>query len=240
MKTTNLSEIVLPVYQGEFWHTKKTYVICKGSRGSGKSKAAALWHIYNMMRFPLSNTLVIRKVERTLKDSCFSDLNWAVHRLGSDNLWKSTLTPLEMSYSPTGQKILFRGIDDCFKITSISVPYGVLNFLWFEEFYEIRNENDFNIIDESIRGILPDGYFKRVTATFNPWSETHFSKKRFFDNPADNVLAMTTTYLDNPYLSPADIKLFDNMRINNPARFRVAGLGEWGISDGLVFDNFSK
>ena len=173
-----LSEIVLPAYK-EFWKTKKTYVICKGSRGSGKSKHAALWHIYHMMKYPLSNTLVVRKVERTLRDSCYSDLRWAIHQLGVDVYWNCTTSPLEMTYIPTGQKILFRGLDDGYKITSISVPKGVLCFLWFEEFYEIMKEDDFDILDESIRGKLPDGYWKRITATFNPWSEKHFVKNAF-------------------------------------------------------------
>ena len=234
-----LSDIVLPAYK-EFWKTKKTYVVCKGSRGSGKSKHAALWHIYHMMKYPLSNTLVVRKTERTLRDSCFSDLQWAIHQLGVDAYWRCTVSPLEMTYIPTGQKILFRGLDDGYKITSISVPKGVLCFLWFEEFYEIMKEEDFDILDESIRGTLPDGYWKRITATFNPWSEKHFVKKRFFDNPADNVLAMTTTYMDNPYLSETDMELFEQMKIRNPRRFRVAGLGEFGIADGLIYENWKE
>ena len=234
-----LSDVVLPAYK-EFWNTKKTYVICKGSRGSGKSKHAALWHIYNMMKYPLSNTLVVRKVERTLRDSCFSDLKWAIHQLGVDNYWNCTTSPLEMTYIPTGQKILFRGLDDGYKITSISVPKGVLNFLWFEEFYEITKEDDFNILDESIRGQLPNGYWKRITATFNPWSEKHFSKARFFDNPAEDVLSMTTTYLDNPYLSETDIQLFEDMKTRNPRRFNVAGLGNWGVAEGLIYENWHE
>lgn len=231
-----LSEIVLPAYK-EFWKTRKTYVICKGSRGSGKSKHAALWHIYHMMKYPLSNTLVVRRTERTLRDSCYSDLKWAIHQLGVEEQWSCTVSPLEMTYKKTGQKILFRGLDDGYKITSISVPTGVLNFLWLEEFYEISNEDDFDILDESIRGQLPDGYWKRITATFNPWSANHFVKKRFFDNPADNVLTMTTTYLDNPYLSDTDLQLFEQMKERNPRRFRVAGLGEFGIAEGLIYPN---
>ena len=232
-----LSDIVLPAYK-EFWKTKKTYVVCKGSRGSGKSKHAALWHIYHMMKYPLSNTLVVRRTERTLRDSCYSDLKWAIHQLGVEEYWNCTVSPLEMTYKQTGQKILFRGLDDGFKITSISVPIGVLNFLWLEEFYEISKEDDFDILNESIRGQLPEGYWKRVTATFNPWSANHFSKKRFFDNPATDVLAMTTTYLDNPYLSETDLLLFEQMKERNPRRYRVAGLGEFGIADGLIYENY--
>lgn len=243
MHPVKLSDIVLPAYH-EFWTTKKTYVICKGSRGSGKSKHAALWHIFFMMKYPLSNTLVVRKVERTLRDSCFSDLRWAIHQLGVDKYWTCTTSPLEMTYrnpkTDTIQKILFRGLDDGYKITSVSVPHGVLNFLWIEEFYEISKEDDFDILDESIRGQLPEGYWKRVTCTFNPWSEKHFVKKRFFDNPQDNVLAMTTTYLDNPYLSETDIQLFEQMKIRNPRRYRVAGLGEFGIAEGLIYENWKE
>jgi phage terminase large subunit len=232
-----LSDIVLPAYK-DFWKTKKTYVVCKGSRGSGKSKHTALWHIYHMMKYPLANTLVVRKTERTLRDSCFSDLKWAIHQLGVDDYWHCTTSPLEMIYIPTGQKILFRGLDSGYKITSISVPKGVLCWLWFEEFYEINNEEDFDILDESIRGTLPEGYWKRITATFNPWSASHFSKKRFFDVEADNILSMTTTYKDNPYLSETDLQLFETMKKNNPRRYRVAGLGEFGIADGLIYENY--
>ncbi len=234
-----LSEIVLPAYK-EFWRTKRTYVVCKGSRGSGKSKHAALWHIYHMMKYPLSNALVVRKVERTIRNSCYSDLRWAIRQLGVEAYWRCTTSPLELTYIPTGQKILFRGLDDGYKIASISVPVGVLNFLWFEEFYEITKEEDFDILDESIRGVLPDGYWKRVTATFNPWSERHFAKSRFFDVERDNTLAMTTTYQDNPYLSDTDIELFEQMRERNPRRYRVAGLGEWGVAEGLIYENWTE
>jgi phage terminase large subunit len=87
---------------------------------------------------------------------------------------------------------------------------------------------------------LPEGYWKRITATFNPWSEKHFVKKRFFDVQHDNVLAMTTTYLDNPYLSETDLQLFEQMKVRNPRRFRVAGLGEFGVAEGLIYNNWSE
>ena len=109
-----------------------------------------------------------------------------------------------------------------------------------EEFYEISKEEDFDILDESIRGQLPEGYFKRITATFNPWSERHFSKRKFFDSQSSDVLAMTTTYLDNPYLSKTDLNLFERMKEQNPRRYRVAGLGEFGIAEGLIYENWQE
>ena len=124
----SLPEIVGKGY-GEFWRSKKRYVAVKGSRASKKSKTAALWMIAKIIEYPLSNALVIRKTERTLRDSCFSDLRWASKRLGVERWWKSTTSPLQMEYIPTGQKIIFRGLDDPLKITSISVPVGHICFV---------------------------------------------------------------------------------------------------------------
>lgn len=223
-----------------FWNSQKRYVVCKGSRGSKKSKTTALWHIVKLMQYPLANALVVRKVERTLRDSCFSDLKWAIHKLGVDAYWKATTSPMELTYTPTGQKIIFRGLDDPLKITSISVPVGFINFVWIEEAYEINKESDFDMLDESVRGELPDGYFKRITVTFNPWNERHWLKARFFDNPSEDTLSMTTTYQCNEWLDESDLKLFEEMKKRNPRRYQVAGLGNWGVTEGIVYENWRE
>ena len=232
---------VVGVGYKSFWEFKGRYLVCKGSRGSKKSKTSALWHIVNMMKYPDANTLVVRKTERTLKDSCFADLRWAIHRLGVDEYWKATLNPLEITYIPTGQKILFRGFDDAFKLTSITVDKGVLCWCWIEEAYEITKESDFDTLNESIRGQVPDGLFKRFTITFNPWSDKHWLKRRFFDTPnTDDKLSMTTTYLCNEWLDDSDRKLFEDMKITNPRRWKTAAMGEWGIVEGLVYENWEE
>ena len=147
-----------------------------------------------------------------------------------------------MTYKPTGQKIYFRGLDDPLKVTSITVDQGVLCWMWIEEAYEISSEDDFNMLDESIRGAIPEGsdLFKQITLTFNPWNEHHWLKKRFFDNPDDETLAMTTNYKCNEWLDKADLKVFETMRKQNPRRYNVAGLGDWGIVDGLVYENWKE
>jgi phage terminase large subunit len=226
---------------GEFWRFTGRYRIVKGSRGSKKSKTTALWYIVNLIKYPTDNLLVIRKTARTLKDSCFADLKWAMNRLQVAEYWDCRENPLEMTYRPTGQKILFRGLDDPLKITSISVEKGSLNFAWFEEAYEITRESDFDTIDESIRGEVDEGVFKQLTLTLNPWNERHWIKKRFFDAPPNpDVLTLTTTYACNEWLDKSDIAIFDAMKTNNPRRYRVAGLGEWGITDGTVYERFEE
>lgn len=245
-KTKNARRIYLPDCVGKgygaFWKWKGRYRVCKGSRASKKSKTTALWYIVNMMKCPDANALVVRKTYRTLKDSCFTELKWAINRLDVAEFWDVKESPLEMTYRPTGQKIYFRGMDDPLKVTSITVEHGYLCWAWIEEAYEIGSETDFDMLDESIRGAIPEdtGLFKQVTLTFNPWNEHHWIKKRFFDNPDDETLAMTTNYLCNEWLDESDLKKFENMRIRNPRRYKVAGLGDWGIVDGLIYENWEE
>lgn len=226
---------------GSFWRFRGRYRVVKGSRRSKKSKTMALWVIAKMMEYPEANTLVVRKTFRTLKDSCFTELKWAINRLGVKEHWQVKESPLEMTYKPTGQKIYFRGLDDPLKITSISVEVGVLCWMWIEEAYEITREADFDTLTESMLGDLPEGLFKQITLTFNPWSDKTWIKPRFFDTPpSPDMLAMTTNYTCNEWLSEADRQVFEDMRIRNPKRYRVAGLGDWGVSEGLVFDNWAE
>lgn len=235
----SLQEVVGKGYS-EYWNTKKRYRVCKGSRASKKSKTTAIWYIVNTMKYPQANTLVVRKTYRTLKDSCFTELKWAIHRLGVDDKWDVKQSPLEMTYIPTGQKIYFRGLDDPLKVTSITVDNGCLCWMWIEEAYELMNESDFDVLDESIRGEVPGELFKQVTLTFNPWNERHWIKKRFFDDPDDDTLAITTNYKCNEWLDKADLRVFERMKVNNPRRYQVAGLGNWGIVDGLVYENWKE
>lgn len=241
-KVIRLPEVVGKGY-ATFWNFKGRYRVCKGSRASKKSKTTALNIIKRMMEYKDANTLVVRKVYRTLKDSCFTELKWAIHRLGVDAYWDVKESPLELTYKPTGQKIHFRGLDDPLKVASITVEIGYLCWMWIEEAYEISKESDFDMLDESIRGAIPDnvGLFKQITLTFNPWNEHHWIKKRFFDAAPDpDILALTTNYLCNEWLDAADLKVFETMKVNNPRRYRVAGLGDWGIVDGLIYENWRE
>jgi phage terminase, large subunit, PBSX family len=235
----NLPELVGKGYR-DFWNFKGRYRVCKGSRGSKKSKTTALFFIYSMMKYPGANLLVVRKVYRTLKDSCFTDLKWAINILGVQDYWSVKESPLEIIYIPTGQKILFRGLDDPLKVTSITVETGNLCWAWIEEAYEINKEQDFNMLDESIRGTVEEPLYKQITLTFNPWNERHWLKKRFFDVEDENIMAKTTNYMCNEWLDESDKKLFEDMKKNNPRRYQVAGLGEWGIVEGLVYENWRE
>lgn len=233
----SLQEVVGKHY-ADFWNTKKRYRVCKGSRGSKKSKTTALNMIYRLFEYPESNGLCIRRYSNTLRDSVYSDLKWAIHKLQLDDYFEWTVSPMQIVRKSTGQKILFRGLDDGMKITSISVDKGYLCWVWIEEAFEITNEDDFNKLDMSIRGEVPDGYFKQITMTFNPWSATSWIKKRFFDTEDEDTFIKTTTWQCNEWLDVADRNIFLKMKEKNPRRYRIEGDGEWGIAEGLIFENY--
>lgn len=233
-----MSEIVGGGYD-KFWHCKKRYRVLKGGKGSKKSATTALNFIYRLMKEKNTNLLVVRQVMNTHRDSTFAQLKWAQQRLGVAELWNNTVSPLEMVYKPTGQKILFRGFDDVLKLASTTVSNGYLNYVWIEEAFEISREADFDLLDLSVpRGKMPPPLYKQTTITFNPWSEGHWLKKRFFDRTPENAEIFSTNYLVNEFLDETDRLIFEKMKKSNPRKYLVAGLGNWGISEGLVFENW--
>lgn len=115
---------------GTYWKSKKRYRVLKGGKGSKKSTTTALNFIYRLMKYPGANLLVVRAVANTHRDSTFAQLEWAQRQLGVSHLWKNTVSPMEMTYIPTGQKILFRGFDDVLKLASTTVSTGYLCWVW--------------------------------------------------------------------------------------------------------------
>lgn len=225
----------------QFFNNKNFYRVVKGSRGSKKSKTTAINFIYRIMEYNWANLLVVRRFSNTNKQSTYTDLRWATNRLGVKHLFKFNDSLPEITYKPTGQKILFRGLDDPLKITSITVENGILCWAWFEEAYQIETFDKFSTVVESIRGSIDDSeFFKQITVTFNPWSERHWLKPTFFDEDTklNNTFSYTTTYRVNEWLDEVDIARYEDLYRTNPRRARIVCNGDWGVAEGLVFENF--
>ena len=275
-KVVDLNKVIGREYE-PFWYSRERYRVVKGSRGSKKSKVTALFYISNMMEYPMANLVVIRKRLNTHRTSTRNDLIWAINRLGVKSDWiysDSDSGELTITRKSTGQKIFFRGFDDPLNITSFSVGVGVLCWAWFEEAFQIESESDFDKVDKSIRGKMPDGselsehgLWKQITFTFNAWSDKSWLKRRFFDkcpdvninedeldeynngkrkkinkwacNPKQSIFVGTTIYACNEFLDQDDLDLFNLTRVNNPIAFQIEGLGNWGISEGQIFRNWT-
>lgn len=225
---------------GKFWRSKNFYRVVKGSRGSKKSKTTALNYVVRLLKYPWANLLVIRRFSNTNKQSTYTDFKWACNQLKVAHLFKFNESLPEITVKKTGQKILFRGLDDPLKITSITVDVGILSWLWVEEAYQIESEDKFSTVVESIRGSVSDPtFFKQITLTFNPWNERHWLKRVFFDEETrrSDTLALTTTYRCNEWLDEIDRQCYEDLYVTNPRRARIVCDGEWGVAEGLVFEN---
>lgn len=181
--TTNQPRIYLPDVVGRgygaFWRfTGRLPRVQRQPRKQEKHHDGAEFHLPHD-EVPRRKPAGHPQTYRTLRDSCFTQLLWAIHRLQVEAFWSWKESPLEITYKPTGQKIYFRGMDDPLKLTSITAQSGVLCWVWIEEAYEIMNESDFNTLDESIRGECAPPLFKQITLTFNPWNQKHWLKARF-------------------------------------------------------------
>lgn len=135
-----------------------------GGRGSGKSSFVSIEIVLGMMKDPQANALVVRRVAKTLRQSVYEQLCWAIDRLGVDHLWARRLSPMELIYRPTGQRILFIGADDPQKSKGIKVSRGNFKFLWFEELAEFDGMDAVNTITASaVRGDAAVTFY-----TYNP------------------------------------------------------------------------
>lgn len=128
------------------------------------------------------------------------------------------------------------------KITSVDVDTGILSWAWFEEAYEIENADKFETVVESIRGKYDDPtFFKQITITFNPWSERHWLKGMFFDEGTrkHDLFSETTTFRINEWLDDQDKQRYLDLYRTNPRRAKIVCDGDWGVAEGLVFENFT-
>ena len=222
------------------------YRVWKGGAGSGKSTDIAIDKIKKLSdpRFKGCNLLCVRKVNASNRDSTFAELKKAARRIFGDmvdRVWQfpdGRSSSLYAKCLVTGAEVLFRGCynqDDIEKIKSVTFEKGNLTDIWIEEATEIT-ENDFEILDDRLRGQLRDGLFYQIDLSFNPVPS--WIKKRFFDMPDKNAFICESTYKDNRFLDKAFWDRMEERRIRDPEGYRIYGAGEWGQLGGIIFNNW--
>ncbi len=217
--------------------SKKRYILMKGSAGSGKSTDTAQMYIVRLMCEVGRNLMCVRKTEESNRSSTFAELNAAIERMGVGQFWECGVSPLNMRCTLTGASVTFRGVQDAAsreKLKSVTFAKGKLTDVWIEEATELE-PNDFEMIDDRLRGKLPEGLFYQIKMTFNPVSASHWIKARFFDAPDDDTLLCSSTYKDNRFIDDAFSKRMERRRIYDPEGYRVYALGEWGVDGGQYF-----
>lgn len=146
-------------------NNKYTHYWFKGGRGSTKSSFISVQIIQGIMKNPGRNAIALRKVGVNLKDSVFAQLQWAIDELGVGEYWQETYSPLSLTYTPTGQKIIFRGADKPKKIKSIKLAKGYFGYIWFEEVDEFVGMDEVRMI---LQSLMRGGEIFNVFYSFNP------------------------------------------------------------------------
>ena len=207
-----------------------------GGRGSAKSSFVSLEIVDGMMKDPAANAVVFRRTANTLRDSCYSQIAWAIDELGASSLWRGNVSPMQYTYLPTGQQIIFRGVDDAGKLKSLKPRRGYFRFIWFEEFSEMQGANTVrNVLQSVMRGADDFICFN----TFNPPISLNNWANKYILLPDDRATVFKTTYEMIPpeWLGSAFIAEAERLREINESAYRHEYLGEAIGTGGEVFPN---
>ncbi len=237
-----LSDIFTPHFQKAYGIIKSNrylrYVF-KGGRNSAKSTHIAMFIILLVMKLPIT-FLVVRKVGATLRESVYEQLKEAINMLGVESKWKMNISPMELTYLPRGNKIIFRGVDDPQKIKSIKVSKFPIAGLWIEEASEFKTEEEISTVEKSIlRATLEEGLFYIIFMSYNPPKrKTHWLNKKYNSHTIPvNTYVDHSTYLDNPHLSKETLEEAEIDKENRPKKYKHEWLGE-AVGSGVVpFEN---
>lgn len=193
-----MSEMLAPVFYDlakDVMRHGHTHYDIRGGRGSLKSSTVSLLVPQLLIANPNTHALVLRKVANTLRDSVFNQYMWAIAELGMAGLWYAKVSPMELIYRPTGQKIMFRGADDPMKIKSIKVPFGYIAVTHFEEKDQFSGRAEIRtILQSTMRGGDKFWNFE----SYNPpisrdnWANVDSAEEK------PNRLCHISTYLDAP------------------------------------------
>lgn len=228
------NEIYLPHLQAP----QRTQVFFGGA-GSGKSVFLAARCVLDALSG--RNTLVVRKVARTLRSSCFLEAQKAISRFGLWGFFKANKTEMHLTCQTNQAQILFLGLDDVEKIKSLTPARGALTDIWVEEATETAY-TDIKQLEKRLRGVSP--HKKRLTLSFNPISRGHWLYRQYFaDFPEDkglfispDLLILRTTYRDNRFLTEDDRQALESE--TDPFFRKVYTLGEWGVQGGAILTNW--
>ena len=222
-----LRETTVPTFLPLFADTHR-YLVLKGGGGSGKSIFAGRKILERATSEPGHRFLVVRKVAKTLRESCFKQLCGQVKAHYPGSGYKINHSDMRIAFE-NGSEILFAGLDDVEKLKSIYNIDGI----WIEEASEVL-ESDFNQLDIRMRG--ESRYYKQIILSFNPISIKHWLKKRFFDRKDPRARTHESTYKDNPFLPEEDRRTLENFQVTDEYYYQVYCLGIWGVTGKTVFD----
>ena len=237
----NLSSIIAPsFFDLHKWikEERYTHIVCKGGRGSTKSSFISIELILNLMKYNNINAVVLRKTANTLETSVLNQCIWSISMLKVDEYWQIKKSPMELTYLPNGNKIIFRGCDEPIKIKSIKFAKGYCKYIWFEEWSEFNGmEETRNVLQSLMRG----GSRFMVFYSFNPPKSINSWTYSELINEREDRYVHSSTYLDVPreWLGEQFFIEAEHLKEVNELAYRNEYLGEATGTGGAVFDNLT-
>ena len=228
----NFDEVLYPVLDGKY-----DFYFLKGGRGSGKSSFLSLLIVLGLLADRRANAIVYRKVGRTVGESVFAQIGWAIQRLGLERWFRSKTSPYEYVLEKTGQRIMFRGCDDPVKSKSIKIRNGYFGFCWFEELTEFDGMDE---VDSVVQSIARSAEGRTaILGSYNPPKSAQSWINAEILIPRPNRLVHHSTYLEvaRELIGEQFIGIAEEVRRTNPAKYRHVYLGEVTGTGGEVFDN---
>ena len=237
--TCKLSELISPAFYDvhrQIKAGKVTELLAKGGRGSTKSSYISLELILQLLLHPQCHAIVLRKVDKTLRTSVYAQICWAIAALGLASRFKCTVSPMECTYRPTGQKLLFFGLDDPGKLKSLKVPFGYIGLLWFEELDQFDGPEQVRNVEQSC---LRGGPYSLTFKSFNPPASARSWANRYTLEQRPGKLVHHSTYQTTPaqWLGPRFLADAEHLKSTNPVAYRHEYGGEVVGSGTAVFEN---
>lgn len=245
MAAVNLSDVIAASFTDLHKDIKAkahTHYWLKGGRGSTKSSFISVEIVLGMMRDHKedkhTNALVLRRYGVTLRETVFEQIGWAINALGVSELWKSSVSPMSWTYTPTGQRIIFRGADDPTKIKSVKIAKGWIKYLWYEEVNEFEGSEKTRSINQSV---MRGGTDFLVFYSFNPPKSSRNWVNQYVQIQRDDTLVHHSTYLTVPpeWLGEQFIVEAEHLKATKPEAYNHEYLGEVTGTGGEVFSNIT-
>lgn len=236
---TRMSQIIAapfyPVHAAVRSHAYTHYWL-PGGRGSTKSSFASLEIISLVLRNPMVNAMVMRKVGATIGTSVWAQMLWAIETMGLSEQFTARSSPYSLTYKPTGQKILFRGLDDRLKLKSIKLPRGYFGVIWYEELDQFSGEEELRSVNQSL---MRGGDLYWAFYTYNPPKsrDSWVNVAVMEDRPGRMVHASTYLGVPREWLGEQFLLEAELLRETKPMQYAHEYLGEATGTGGAVFDN---
>lgn len=239
MTTCRLSDIISPAFVEPHRAVKAhevSEVVSKGGRASTKSSWISVELVLLILKDPQIHACVFRKYGNTLRTTVYAQIVWAIAQLGLTRKFRCTVSPMECVYIPTGQKIMFFGMDDPGKVKSIKVPFGYIGVDWFEELDQFDGPEQIRNVEQST---LRGGPFSMTFKSYNPPAMARNWANRYALEEKPGKLVHHSTYLTTPpeWLGPRFLADAEHLKATNPTAYRHEYLGEVVGSGTQVFAN---